>query len=212
MRRLVYVMILPLLLAGCYPTTKVTGSWKNPKQNEKQYHSVFIATITKNTIAKSTIEKDMGEALAKHGVAVIKSVDELPPTFGRDSLSRQQIRSIVKQKGCDAILTVSFLKKETESRYVSGPYVPMRWGYYGSFWGYYNYWYPSAYSEAYVTQDAIYYFETNLYDADTEELVWSAQSKTWSYDYLSGFSKEFAALIVDQMKKDGLLKNGIAKN
>jgi hypothetical protein len=208
MKKLFLYYCLPLfMLAGCYPTTRITGSWKNPKQPVKTYNSFFIAALTGNTIVRSTIETDMEKALTGHVNSIAKSMDEFPPNFSKDSLSREELMGRVKRKGSDAILTISVLKKETESRYVSGVYAPMtRWGYYGSFGGYYNYWYPNAYNDGYYVKDAVYYLETNLYDAETEILLWSAQSKTYSYDYLADFSKDFAKMMTDQIKRDGLVK------
>lgn len=195
------------MLVCCYPTSKITGSWKSPKHSDKVYKSIFIAALTGNTVAKSTIEKDLETVLTKYGVSIIKSLDEFPPNFERDSVNKEALIKAVRKKGSEAILTVSLLKKETESRYTSGPYSPMgRFGYYGNFGGYYNYSYPYAYNNTYYTKDEIYYLETNLYDSYSEELIWSAQSQTYSYDGLASHSKEFSKMIGVQLKKDGILK------
>lgn len=208
MKRIVVLYILPLaFLASCYSSSRITGSWKSPKQGEKVYKTLFVAALTGNTVAKSTIEKDLDQMLGKYGISVVKSIDEFPPTFSKDSVSKETLMQRVHQKKSDAILTVSLLKKETESRYTTGTYAPAgRWGYYGTFGGYYNYWYPYAYSDTYYTRDEVYYLETNLYDSSTEELIWSAQSQTYSYDGLATHSKEFSVMIGEQMKKDGILK------
>jgi hypothetical protein len=207
MKKLILLYSLPvILLAACYPTTKITGSWKNPEREAKTYKSIFVAALTGNTIAQNTLENDMEKALTGHVETVAKSISEFQPKFEKDSISREEMMQRVKKKGSEVILTISILKRETESRYMSGGYSPMRWGYYGSFGGYYNYWYPYAYSPGYYVNDAVYYLETNIYDAQSEILLWSAQSKTWSYDNLPDFSKEFSKIMVDQMLKDGLIK------
>jgi hypothetical protein len=212
MRTIFLEFVAPLiLLVGCSPSTKITGTWKNPEQPIRNYHAIFVAALTGNTIAKSTLEKEVEGALMKRGIVVTKSMDEFPPNFEHDSLPRAELMKRVKVKGSEAILTLSIHKRETESRYLGGPYTPMMWGYYGNFWGYYNYWYPYSYSPGYYSREYIYYLEANLYNSITEELVWSAQSKTYSYDGLAPFAKEFASLMVSQMKKDGII-NGIAKN
>jgi hypothetical protein len=208
MKKMIFLFILPsLLLMSCYSTSHITGSWKSPKQSEKTYKTIFVAALTGNTIAKSTIETNLAQMFDKYGVSAAKSIDEFPPTFSKDSVSKEALMQRVRKKGSEAILTISLLKKETESRYTSGTYAPMgRWGYYGSFGGYYNYWYPYAYSDTYYTKDEVYYLETNLYDSSSEELIWSAQSQTYSYDGLATHSKEFSKMIGEQMKKDGVLK------
>ncbi|MCE3259608.1 MAG: hypothetical protein K0S12_1249 [Bacteroidetes bacterium] len=194
------------MLIGCYPSTKITASWKNEKQ-VRSYKSIFIAALTKNTIIKSTVEKDLEFALNTYSIATLKSLEEFPPNFMQDSIPKEEMMNTVKKKGSESILTISIQRKETESRYVGGPYAPMgRFGYYGNFWGYYSHWYPYGYSDAYYTRDDVYYLETNLYDAKDEVLIWSAQSQTYSYDGLATFSKEFAKEITQRMKKDGIIQ------
>jgi hypothetical protein len=201
--------LLTVILFSCTPTTRITGSWKNPESANKTYATIFVAAMSGNTVAKSTLENDMAEALSKRGVTVTKSIEEFPPTLFKDSITKQVLLDNVKKKKTGAILTITLLKKTIESRYVRGAYTyaPItRFGYYSNFGGYYAYSYPYAYDPGYYTQDEIYFLETNLYDSASERLVWSAQSETYSYDGLSSFSKEFAYMIVDKLKRDGILK------
>jgi hypothetical protein len=203
--RFVFALLL-LVLAGCAPNTKITGSWKNPGLN-RNYHTVFVSALTGNAVVRSTIEQEMAKALSAKGLVPIKSIDIFPPGFLKDSVERGQVMKTIRKQKADAIMTISLQKKETESRYVSGTYAPMsRYDYYGSFGGYYGYWYPNAYSPGYYQQEEVYYLETNLYDAASELLVWSAQSRTYVYDNLKNLSTEFSTLVVERMRKDTILK------
>lgn len=176
---------------------KITGVWKNPKQPLKAYGSMCVASLTSNNIARATIENDMAGALEKQGITAYKSMDEFPPGVKKDSLTKEDILSRMRNK-------------KTESRYVQEagtPYTPFpRYPYYADFSGYYSYWYPYAYNPSYYGQDKTYYIETNLYDSATEQLVWSAQSRTYNPSDLKGFSKEFRKIIVAKLKEDGMLK------
>lgn len=204
---LLFSILAGTLLVSCYPTSKITGSWKSPKQGDKEYKTIFIAALTGNTVAKSTLEKDLADEFGKYGVSSTKSIDEFPPNFKNDSVQKEAILDRVQKKGNQAILTISLLKKETESRYTTGAYAPMgRWGYYGNFGGYYNYWYPYAFNDSYYTKDEVYYLETNLYDSVSEELIWSAQTQTYSYSGITEHSKDLSKIIAEKMKADGILK------
>ncbi|MBL7921995.1 MAG: hypothetical protein JNJ40_16895 [Bacteroidia bacterium] len=208
MKNSALLFITLVLLSSCTPTTQITGSWKNPKQTSTDIQSVFIAALTGNIVVKSTLENNISEALNKENIASIKSVDEFPPGLLKDSIPKEVIMDKIKKKNHQAILTISLLKKKTESRYIRGStaYAPMsRFGYYDNFYGYYSYWSPYAYSPGYYVNDDVYYLETNLYNSKTEALIWSAQSKTYSYDGLSSFSKTFAKVIVKKMKEDGIV-------
>lgn len=210
MKKIASLIVTVALCVSCATPTEIIGSWKNPDQTVKSYHNIFIAALTAQTVVKSKIESALKVALAKQNVSSVKSIDEFPPHFMKDTVSKDVLLSSVNKKGADAILTITMLKKETASRYVPGgpvynPYPA--YGYYRSFYGYYSYWYPYAYNSGYYEASDIYYFETNLYDARTDELIWSAQSETYTYDGLSEVSGDLAQVIVNKMKNDGVLIN-----
>jgi hypothetical protein len=206
MKQLIAGVLLIIGVLSCTPTTKLTGSWKNEQQIKKAYKVIFVAAITKNSIMRSSFEGDVSAELNKDNVRTLKSIDEFPPQFGNDSVSRTALMNAVKKDGSEAILTITVLKKATESRYVGGGYSPeARFGYYGNFWGYYNYWYPNTYNDGYYVDTEVYYIECNLYDSQTQLLLWSAQTKAYSYQGISGFSKEFAGIIVNKLKSDKVI-------
>jgi hypothetical protein len=212
MKKLI-IGVVAVFIYSCETTsTVITGSWKSPKQN-KNYHTILVAALTNHAVVKSTIENELAGAFNSNGIKTLKSIDEFPPNMSTSDSDRQALMDKMKTIGTDAILTVSLLKKETESRYVPGniaydPYTG--YGYNRRFWGYYSYWYPNLYEQGYYSNDHTYYMETNLYDASTEELIWSGQSETYNPIDMPTFAKEFADLIVDKMKKDGVLSTGLS--
>jgi hypothetical protein len=172
----------------------------------KQYNTILVAALTNNTIAKATLEGDIAKELGKN-VNVLKSIEQFPPDVSGSDSSKINMLNRVKNKNVDGILTISILSKETESRYIRGryPYDPLGYPFYNDFWGYYNYWYPSFYDNGYYVQNKVYFIETNLYDVQSEKLMWSAQSKTYNPEELHLFSREFATVITSKMKADGML-------
>ena len=210
MKKLIAYFSLAATLASCLSSTQITGSWKNPKQPAKAYSNVFVASLTSESVVRATVESDIASALEKQGITSYKSIDEFPPGIKKDSLTKEDILGRMHTKKADAILTVSLVRKETESRYVPGagvPYVPFHiYPYYPDFGGYYSYWSPFIYNPGYYVQDRTYYMETNLYDSSTEQLVWSAQSRTYNPTDLKDFSKNLSKIIVAKLKEDGMLK------
>jgi hypothetical protein len=209
MKKILSSFTLILFLISCKPTTQITGTWKNPKQPVKNYSNIFIASLSSNSVARSTVETDMAAAFEKENISTYKGVDEFTLGIQKDSLTREEILSVVRNKKSDAILTITLIRKETDSRYVKGDraYAPFpHFAYYGDFTGYYSFWYPSVNMQGYYVRDKSYYLETNLYDGASEQLIWSAQSKTYNPVSLQSFSKEFSKLIVAKLKSDGMLK------
>jgi hypothetical protein len=207
----VFISFVAIAFLFSCSSTKITGAWKNPKQPAKTYSSIFVASLSSNSVARATVENDMASALEKQGIASYKSMDEFPPGVKKDSVTKEEILGRMRNKKADGILTISLIRKETESHYMPGggiPYAPFpMYPYYSDFGGYYSHWYPYAYSPGYYEQDKAYYIETNLYDSATEQLVWSAQSRTYNPTDLKDFSKDFSKTIVAKLKEDGMLKS-----
>jgi hypothetical protein len=201
--------IVGFYLLACSPATEITGSWKNEVQS-KAITSVLVTGMTSKTNVRQTLENDLATQLQNNGYKAMKSLDVIPPTFTEGTEpDKKALLDKINGTDVDAILTVAIIDKETDTRYVPGnyAYAPVtRYGYYGRFWGYYSNWYPTLYSPGYYAEDKTYFLETNLYNADTEELLWSAQSETYNPTGLSDLSKDFASVVVTKMKKDGVLK------
>lgn len=211
MKKIVSFLFLGTVLAACSASTEITGSWKNPAAATNNLSNILVTALSDNTPARQTVENDLAAALSQNGIKAEKSIDVLPPSFTKgDKPDKDVLLDKVRGTGVTAILTVALINKETENRYVPGNYgyepIP-RFGYYGRFWGYYTNWYPTLYSPGYYTEDKVYFIETNLYDANTEELLWSAQSETYNPNSLSTFSKEFAGVVIAKMKQDGVIRS-----
>jgi hypothetical protein len=212
MKKLILYITAALVFAACKPATEVTGSWKNTKAtaSTRGINTILVTALSAKTNVRQTVEKDMARALEKEGYRTVKSFDILPPFTEGKTPDKDQLFSKISEADADVILTIALIDKETENRYVPGDatYAPMpRFGYYRTLRGYYNNWYPSLYSPSYYVEDKIYFIETNLYEARTEELLWSAQSETYNPGSLESFSEEFAQVVVSKMEKDGLLIN-----
>lgn len=203
-------LLLLALLCACSTPTQVTNFWKTNEPVNKTYHTVFVAALVNSVNAKASIENNVAAAAEAKGLKAIKSGDIFPPNFTREKApGREAMLQKLRELGCDAIYTVTLVKKESESRYVpgSGPYAPYpRFGWYGSFWGYYNYWSPMMYNPGYYTTDKTYYMETNLYDAESEALLFSVQSATFNPAGVDDFSRSYTKAIVHELTAQGLLK------
>lgn len=210
MKQILVITITALCFAGCSPSTQITGSWKNTdSQLSGSLNTILVTALTGRTTARQAVENDIAAALEKKGYKTIKSMDVMPPTFtSSETPNREELLSKIDDTGADAILTVALIDEETETRYVPGSvsYAPFpRFGYYGTFWGYYNTWYPTLYDPGYYEEDKVYFIETNLYDAETEQLLWSAQSETYNPKSLPDFADEFADVVVTRLERDAVL-------
>jgi len=213
MKRQVFTSLLltvVFFISACSTSTKITGSWVDPsaKQQPQQIKSIFIATLSRKIDFRTKLENALAAQTEMHHIKAVKSGDVLSAEFYQTKPTKEALLSKIQQTGVDAILTVSVIHKESEARYVPGTtkYYPYpTFGWYGSFYRYYNYWYPSFNDPGYYVTDKIYFLETNLYDAKTDKLIWSAQSETWNPSSVDSFVKRYPVLVLNQMVKDGLI-------
>jgi hypothetical protein len=199
---------LSVYLYSCISSsTVITGTWKKD-DSSKNYNHLLVAALTNTASSKAILEQSLAQNLRDNGLVVSKSIDILPPKFIDDRDQKMQLLDSVRGRGIDALLTVSIIDKKTETRYVPGTYdyAPYpTFGYYGTFWGYYDHWYPRFQEPGYYTEDNVYFIETNLYDAKSEELVWSAQSQTYEPINLQTFADEFAKNIISRLIKENII-------
>jgi len=215
MRTFAFLTILTFAVS-CAPSTQITGSWKNEDAGIASIDKILVTALTGRVAARQAVEDDLAAALERQGYTTIKSMSVLPPTFTDDATpNREELLSRIRDTGADAILTVALIDEETESRYVPGTYgyAPYpRFGYYGTFWGYYNMWYPILFDPGYYEEDKVYFIETNLYDARSEQLLWSAQSESTNPRSLPAFAEDFSQVVVAQLEKDDILSGqGMAR-
>lgn len=205
---IVFTLLILALAFSCSPSSKIIGSWTGPDTPSEPYESIFVTGISSNLVARQTIENDINTHLKERGVTAVSSFDIIPPGFKATEENKEATLTAIKEGGSDAILTIALLDQTSETRYVPGTtmYSPMMYGgYYGRFYGYYSYYNPVMYNPGYYSTDKTYYLEMNLYDVQTETLVWSAQSETTNPSSIETFSRTFSELVVHQLIKDGLI-------
>ena len=210
-KNIIYFLAIGFFCA-CGTTTSITSSWRKPNATANGYRNIFIAAMSSNIPAKQAVESGLQAQLQQRGLTVTKSMDVFPPNFSTQiGQKKELILSKIQSTNANGILTIALLKKETENRFVrtgGGYWNPgLRYGYYNRFWNYYSNWYPSLYAPGYYDQEQVYYLETNLYDAKTEELIWAAQSETYDPSSIDDFLKGYVKSILEQMQKDGLINS-----
>jgi hypothetical protein len=210
--------ILALALAGltmlisCAQSQMVMNSWVNREELKGQkYHKVMILAMAANWDNRKIVEEEMGLAAEKEGIEVARSSDVLTPGTSTMTVhDKDLILQKVKEMNCDAIFTMSVKDAKSSDRYVQGTvvaYAPYPYhSYYGSFNGYYGYMAPVMSTPGYYTNDKTYILEGNLFDASTGKIIWSMQSDAYNPAGIRSFSREYAELVIYQIKKEGFLQ------
>jgi len=203
----VFVCLLLLALMSCSPSVNIIGSWSSPKKSAGVYNSIFVTALTQNVLARQTVETYLEDVILAQGISATGSFDIIPPGFKAKEADKEVILGKIRELGSEAILIITLLDQTNETRYVPGTsvYTPMGFGYHGRFWSYYGMYNPYMYDNGYYTTDKKYYLEANLYEVQSEEMIWSSQSESTNPSSLKQFSKAFANSVVKQLVKDGII-------
>lgn len=202
------------VLASCAASTDITATWNNPDVEDAAYGNILVTAMVDDISARQNLEDELAEELKERGVMVTKSLNLFPPKMRDEKMgSKEELLNAIDENNFNGVITITLIDKETETRYVPGNYAysPVStYGYYGNFWGYYNNWYPQVYNTGYYDVDREYFLETNLYDAESEKLVWSAQSQTVNPETLENLTEDYSQKIVRYMENESLV--GANKN
>lgn len=206
MKKIFALILMAGYLVSCGPSQQVTSSWVNRDFTPtKKYQSLFVVALVQNQSARNIIETDLAKSGEAKGLKVYKSTEVFAPNFSsKENLpSKEDIVNKVRELGCDGILSVGLVDKQSETRYVPGTMTYMPYGGYGMGWGgYYGYMGATMYNPGYYTTDKTYFMEANLFDVATEKLIYSAQSEAYNPSSISKFSSTYAAVLADRISRD----------
>lgn len=203
---------LVYLLTGC-TSQQITSSWVTDKEYpDKSFDNICVIALIPDRAAKIAVEDQTVELLNKRGVEAIRSMDVFVPKFSDQEVPpKGQMVKAMREAGCDGALTIVELAVKSESRYVPGfepaPLPPYHFRYYDSYYSYYSYRYRQIYEPGYIIKESTYFFETNFYDLETEELLWSIQTSAFEPANVTSWFYEHSRTIIKQLKKEGLLED-----
>lgn len=209
MTKLIWIgFALFIIAAGCTSTSKITSTWKAKNVEPKNYNKMLVLGLM--NVADRTIREKMEEHLAEDlntlGYNAICACEVFDPKAFNNMTEEAAINKL-KNQGIDAVLTVVLLDKQKESKYVPGNIYYSPYGYYyNRFWGYRSTLYRRIYEPGYYVSDTKYFWESNLYDMASQQLVYSVQTQSFSPDNANILGHEYAKLIVKDIVKHKVLQ------
>ena len=206
--------LLAISFCSCSSSSmRIMATWVNPKEKPNPQpgkHKIFIFVMTQNYEAQVTLENDLATAAADKGILTMKSNDAFGPILTADKLPKTEVLlKAIRDLGCDGIFTVAVVDKSEKTYYVeggysSGAFMPYA-GYGYTYSGYYAY--SSAYySPGYYSTDKTYFIESNLFNANTEQMLISMQSKVVNPPDIVKASKQYTKMLVTELQARGFMK------
>jgi hypothetical protein len=194
--------ILILFALGC-ATSRITYSWKQDKVPAKKYNKILVLAMNGETdlTTRQRMEMHLVGDLKDLGYNAVSSMLEFGPKAFR-AMKEEAVIEKLQNSGFDAVFTIVLLDKEKERNYVQGQMnYPTHVMYYRHFWGYYTTVYDRVYATGYYTVNTRYFWESNLYDVASKELMYSVQTESFDPASSEALAHEYGKIIVKDMVK-----------
>ncbi len=196
-----------ILITSCY-TSVITNSWKSQTLPAKSYNKILVVALVKKEerSLRESMENHLVGDLSERGFTAISSLKEYgPKSF--EGLSESVVLDKIEKNGIDAVLTIVLLDKEKEKYYVPGrvyftPYTI----YHRRFWGYYTTIYDRIYEPGYYSVDTKYFWESNFYNMESKELIYSVQTKSFNPSSAQSLAHEYGKMICADIVSNGIIK------
>ncbi len=192
-------LAVAILLSSC-ASTSLTNAWHDQSYSgTNSLDDVLVIAVTEEETSRRLYEDGFVAKLAESGVRVIPSyslqVSDIEPT-------KQAVQTAVAMAKARFVLITRHLTTDKKQHY-SPPQPLYVDPYYSSVYRYYPMAYREVrYSPGYTYTVTTVSIESNLYDAQTEKLIWSAQSKSvdpkMSKSYFDGLVNVFAKDLQDK--------------
>ena len=192
-------LTVAILLSSC-ASTSLTNAWHDQSYSgTNSLDDVLVIAVTEEETSRRLYEDGFVAKLAESGVRGVPSyslqISDIEPT-------KQAVQTAVAMAKARFVLITRHLTTDKKQHY-SPPQPLYVDPYYSSVHRYYPMAYREVrYSPGYTYTVTMVSIESNLYDARTEKLIWSAQSKSvdpkMSKSYFDGLVNVFAKDLQDK--------------
>ena len=185
--------ILMLFFMTSCASTKITGEWKDPNMTAKQFKNIMVIGVAKQPRDRRAYEDEFVRQLKAKGVLAIASRTLIPHDKMRDKATIEQT---VESAGFDGVIItrVGDTKSRERDYYRTNMY-----DYYNSSFAI------TPYYRVGSSNQQKYGFESNLYDATTEKLVFSLSSDTYAQDNINKRLGSYIKTVVNKLRQNKLL-------
>ncbi len=170
---IIAAICLSALLVSCSPTQTI-AEWRDETINQR-YRNILIVGVSREVILRRLFEENFVNKLKQMSVNATTSFSIM---LSEQKISKQTVKAAIQGRRFDGVLVTHLLGVEEKEVYHPPRYRPIRVPYYRHYYRYYSRVFDYVYEPGYYQRYKVVKLETNLYDADTEEIVWSMQSHT----------------------------------
>ena len=189
---------------GCAATlfscggTELTRTHVDPAFKGKGFSNILVIAVTNQKETRRLFEQEFVAQLTSAGVLASASMDAIPMPSDL-KIEKRAIRDVVNRLGNDAVIVTHMVGKEEKDIYTRSSYEGL--GFYSNYGRIYDY----AHDPGYASTRTTVRLETNLYDVETEKLIWTGQSKTWNADSRTEIIHEVIEAVIRNLQQKNLI-------
>ncbi len=180
-------------------TTLLIGSWTDESYHGREsFDKILVVAIGNNALVRRTFEEDIADRIESKKISIVRALDVLPP---EEKIERATFNKYFDREEIDAVLVTRLVQLDQLPNIPSGNRGA------SDFYGYYNNAYVPSTEGGGISLSAAAKLETNLYDTQTGQLVWTCQTKSFSQaENLEKVLKDVSKIVAKELKKYGYLK------
>lgn len=178
--------------------TRLTDTWVDASRRGKPVSDILVIAIADKENSRESFERAFVKHLQAAGVEAVSSLQAIAMPADLE-LEKDVILKAVGKYGNDAVLITHLTGIEEKEVFTRTGRV------YGGYYDYYGYVYDYVHDTGFYSGVKTVRLETNLYDVETEKLLWSGQSETKDLKSIRQLIDEVIALVVKDLQKNRLL-------
>jgi|MudIll2142460700_1097286.scaffolds.fasta_scaffold21730_3 hypothetical protein len=179
--------LLSLFLVACFTSTTIEQSWRAPDVKLEALRNVVTVYIAPDGSIRRTIEDEMASKLARKGIRATPMYTVMSED---DMLDRDRAKARLIAAGFDGVVAIRLVSKESFASSFDD--------YWGSAW-------PSMYDPNYAFTEVVVRVETNVYSLASDELLWSALSRTIDPASSRTVVDEVTTLVAGELSTHGVV-------
>lgn len=210
-----------LILAMCFiltncASTKLVNSWTDQENTPQAYKNIGIIALFPNSSNRYVTEHAMVDELKAKGLNGMSTVDVFPLAarlnqagnkLENSDAIRETVVSKVKENNIDALMIITLFDVTKEQRWVNDRSFTMGGtgfygsplGMHGSYYDYYAYSLGTVNNSGYYKDNISYFIECNLYDIESEQLIYRAQTKSTDIKSVEEEAKKLANIVTKNL-------------
>ena len=200
-RRTCYLIALMALVAACSTTAKPIAEWRDRTYAGDPFDNLLIVGISDKTTARRAFENAFVDLLE---VEKVKSTAGFAVMPDQARPTGEKIRAVINDIHFDAVLVSHLVGVEEKKVYHPPSYRPSP--HHNRFYGYYGHVGGYVYRPGYYSRHQAVRLETNLYDTQSELLVWSMQTETMNPGSEHKLIEGKIKTVVKHLMAQGLLR------